>query len=115
MASAAKNLVFIAGTNKIVPSFDDAMARLKDFQKLINDANVRKVYATPEAPLFEIGLCFALFGCFHLFACWFVAVCFSFLLFICALCLVVGVMHCASPIFPGRVQLILIKNGVWGY
>lgn len=54
-AFTPKNLVFVVGTNKITPDFDSALKRLKEYQKLVNDARARVVFKAPEAPLAEVG------------------------------------------------------------
>lgn len=72
--------VLVAGSQKITHTYSDAVARLYEFQKTINDANVRKAYGIESAPVQDFGA-----------------------------------MHTASPVFPGRVTIVLIRNGTWGY
>ncbi len=41
---AANHLVLVAGTNKIVPSLDDAFARLREYVFPLEDARAKRVY-----------------------------------------------------------------------
>lgn len=50
---AAKNLVLVSGVNKIVPTLQDALQRVREFAYPIEDARARKVYGTPS----QIGKC----------------------------------------------------------
>lgn len=50
---AAKNLVLVSGVNKIVPTLQDALQRVREFAYPLEDARARKVYGTPS----QIGKC----------------------------------------------------------
>lgn len=43
---AARNLVLVAGANKIVPTLDDAMARLREYVFPLENARAMKVYGS---------------------------------------------------------------------
>ncbi|MEI6841282.1 MAG: lactate utilization protein [Methanomicrobiales archaeon] len=43
---AAGHLILVAGVNKIVPSFDDAMKRVKEYAYPLENARAQKVYGT---------------------------------------------------------------------
>lgn len=50
---AARNLVLVSGVNKIVPTLQDALQRVREFAYPLEDARARKVYGTPS----QIGKC----------------------------------------------------------
>ncbi len=49
MPFAAKNLVLVAGANKITPSLEDAMRRVREFAYPLEDARAKKVYGIPSS------------------------------------------------------------------
>jgi L-lactate utilization protein LutB len=52
-AFAAGHLILVAGINKVVPTLDDALKRIRDYAYRLEDARARKVYGTPSV----IGKC----------------------------------------------------------
>ncbi len=50
---AAKNLILVAGVNKIVPTLEDALQRIKEYAYPLEDARARKASGTPS----RIGKC----------------------------------------------------------
>lgn len=50
---AAKNLILVAGVNKIVPTLQDALQRVKEYAYPLEDARARKAQGTPS----RIGKC----------------------------------------------------------
>jgi L-lactate utilization protein LutB len=46
-AYSAKNVVVVAGSNKIVPTYEDAVARTYDFALPLESARARKAYGVP--------------------------------------------------------------------
>ena len=50
---AAGNLVIVAGTNKIVPTLDDALHRVWDYAYRLEDARAKRAYGIPSV----IGKC----------------------------------------------------------
>ena len=49
MPFAAKNLVVVVGTNKIVPSVDQALARLREYAYPLENARAQRVYKMESA------------------------------------------------------------------
>ena len=49
----AQNLLLVSGVNKIVPTLQDALKRIRDYAYPLEDARARKVYGTPS----QIGKC----------------------------------------------------------
>jgi len=54
-AHAAGKLVFVIGTNKIVPTYEDAVRRLYEYQLPIESARSRAVYKAPGSAVNEEG------------------------------------------------------------
>lgn len=50
---AAKNLILVVGVNKIVPTLQDAMRRVREYAYPLEDARSKKVNGTPS----RIGKC----------------------------------------------------------
>lgn len=50
---AAKNLVLVSGVNKIVPTLQDALRRVKEYALPLEDARAKKAQGTPS----QIGKC----------------------------------------------------------
>ncbi|MEI6293335.1 MAG: lactate utilization protein [Methanomicrobiales archaeon] len=50
---AAGNLIIVAGVNKIVPTLDDALKRVRNYAFPLENARAQKVYGTPSV----IGKC----------------------------------------------------------
>ena len=50
---AAEHLVIVSGVNKIVPSLDDALRRVREYAFPLENARAQKVYGTPS----RIGKC----------------------------------------------------------
>jgi L-lactate utilization protein LutB len=50
---AAGHLILVAGVNKIVPSFDEAMKRVREYAYPLENVRAQKVYGTPSI----IGKC----------------------------------------------------------
>ena len=50
---AAGHLVIVAGTNKIVPTLDDALRRIRDYAYPLEDARAKRAYGIPSV----IGKC----------------------------------------------------------
>jgi L-lactate utilization protein LutB len=50
---AAGNLIIVAGVNKIVPTLDDALKRVRNYAFPLETARAQKVYGTPSV----IGKC----------------------------------------------------------
>jgi hypothetical protein len=50
---AAKNLILVAGVNKIVPTLEDALRRIREYAYPLEDARARKASGTPS----RIGKC----------------------------------------------------------
>lgn len=50
---AAKNLILVAGVNKIVPTLQDALQRIREYAYPLEDARSKKVNGTPS----RIGKC----------------------------------------------------------
>lgn len=50
---AAKNLILVAGVNKIVPTLEDALRRIREYVYPLEDARSKKVSGTPS----RIGKC----------------------------------------------------------
>ena len=50
---AAGHLILVCGINKIVPTLDDALRRIREFAYPLEDARARKAYGTPS----QIGKC----------------------------------------------------------
>lgn len=50
---AAKNLILVAGVNKIVPTLDDALRRIRGYAYPLEDARAKKASGTPS----RIGKC----------------------------------------------------------
>jgi hypothetical protein len=50
---AAKNLILVAGVNKIVPTLQDALQRVREYAYPLEDARSKKVNGTPS----RIGKC----------------------------------------------------------
>ncbi len=50
---AAKSLILVAGVNKIVPTLQDALQRIREYAYPLEDARSKKVYGTPSG----IGKC----------------------------------------------------------
>ena len=55
VSTTAANLVFVAGTNKIVASEDEAWKRLKEYQTPMNGALVRAAFGMPTSTLRTTG------------------------------------------------------------
>lgn len=53
---AAKYLILVAGVNKIVPTLQDALQRIREYAYPLEDARSKKVYGTPS----RIGKCIIL-------------------------------------------------------
>jgi L-lactate utilization protein LutB len=50
---AAGHLILVCGINKIVPTFEDALRRVREYAYPLEDARAKKVYGTPS----RIGKC----------------------------------------------------------
>ncbi len=50
---AAGHLILVCGTNKISPTFEDALRRVREYAYPLEDARAKKVYGTPS----QIGKC----------------------------------------------------------
>ena len=50
---AAGHLILVCGTNKIVPTLEDALRRIREYACPLEDARARKAYGTPS----RIGKC----------------------------------------------------------
>jgi len=55
-AFAPKTVVFVVGTNKIVPTLEDAVKRLEEFQVPLESARARLAYGVPSSTLAETGI-----------------------------------------------------------
>jgi hypothetical protein len=50
---AAARLILVSGTNKIVPTLDDALRRIREYAYPLEDARAKRAYGTPS----RIGKC----------------------------------------------------------